>query len=80
MEMSFTGSFSSFPHDSSDRCFACGRLIGRLAKERMADTRDGQTVAVGADCMKKIEAAGGTGYQPPKGGPRLYPISMDKTP
>jgi hypothetical protein len=37
-----------------------------------AVTADGQEVHVGADCAKKIIAAGLSGYQPPLGGPKLY--------
>jgi hypothetical protein len=55
------------------RCFACDRLIHR--KDPLAaDTRDGQEVFIGAECAKKIAAAGEAGWQPPKGGPRLYPL------
>jgi hypothetical protein len=49
-------------------CFACGRP----GATRMVDTRDDQIVRVGSDCYRKIESAGEKGYQPPRGGPRLY--------
>jgi hypothetical protein len=53
------------------RCFACGRIYtGAL---HCADTRDDQTVEVGPECFRKIDRLGDAGYQPPKGGPRLYP-------
>lgn len=55
------------------RCFACNRTIKRLAP-RCADTRDGQWVYVGEECSKLVERAGEEGWQPPKGGPRLYPM------
>lgn len=55
-----------------DRCFACGRILGR--NPALVDTRDGQTVFVGTECFKKVQAAGEDGYQPPKGGPRLWLI------
>lgn len=54
-----------------ERCFACGRVIHAKMPHK-ADTRDGQWVFVGAECFKLVMAAGETGYQPPKGGPRLY--------
>lgn len=40
----------------------------------MADTRDAQIVFVGSECFKIIEKAGEAGYQPPKGGPKLYEV------
>jgi len=38
----------------------------------MADTRDDQVVKVGPDCFKHVRAGGALGWQPPRGGPRLY--------
>lgn len=55
---------------NAERCFACGRPLGR--NPRMADTRDEQMVYVGCECWKLIRAAGEAGYQPPRGGPRLF--------
>jgi hypothetical protein len=66
------GAMGKAENTMSDKCFACDRKLNR---PRVADTRDGQTVFVGADCYRKIEAAGEVGYQPPKGGPRLYPAN-----
>lgn len=57
----------------SDRCFACDRKLSR--SYALVDTRDDQVVYVGSECFKLIAAAGDNGYQPPKGGPRLYPIT-----
>jgi hypothetical protein len=56
-----------------DKCFACDRVI-RRKEPYLADTRDGQIVYVGPECLKKIESAGEAGYQPPTGGPGLYPM------
>lgn len=56
------------------RCFACDKKIGARSAADLVDTRDDQLVYVGAECRKKIEAAGEAGYQPPKGGPRLFLI------
>jgi hypothetical protein len=53
-----------------DVCFACGRALGRHPKR--VDTRDAQTVFVGRECYRLIAASGPAGYQPPRGGPRLY--------
>ena len=55
------------------KCFACDRPI--KGQPCTVDTRDDQTVFVGPDCFKHVMAAGDAGYQPPKGGPRLYPMS-----
>ncbi len=58
-----------------NRCFACGRVLPK--NFNTADTRDGQVVWVGPDCMAKIKAAGETGYQPSGGCPRLYEVRND---
>lgn len=55
---------------ANDKCYACGRKI--VGTPAMADTRDAQTVYVGPECFRKIKQAGESGYQPPKGGPRLW--------
>lgn len=52
------------------RCFACDRKLGR--NPALVDTRDSQMVFVGRECWRQIKAAGEAGWQPPKGGPRLY--------
>lgn len=53
-------------------CFACDKRLG--GNPYMVDTRDGQTVFVGAECYKTIKSSGEAGYLPPKGGPRLWTI------
>lgn len=55
-----------------EKCFACGKPL--FTPPILADTRDAQIVRVGPDCAQKITKAGDAGYQPPKGGPRLYPM------
>lgn len=55
------------------RCFACDRVIRRRDPLR-ADTRDGQWVFVGTECYRHILNGGTFGYQPSKGGPRLFPM------
>jgi hypothetical protein len=62
------------PGKARERCFACGRLIQRPDPHR-ADTRDDQIVFVGPECYRMVVAAGEAGYQPPLGGPRLFPVS-----
>ena len=52
------------------RCFACDRKLGR--NPVLVDTRDDQCAFVGSECFKLIKRAGDAGWQPPKGGPRLY--------
>lgn len=52
------------------KCFACDRELGK--NPALVDTRDDQLVNVGRECLKLIKAAGKNGYQPPKGGPRLW--------
>jgi hypothetical protein len=54
-------------------CFACGKPM--TENRHLVDTRDGQTVFVGRECYRKIVANKESGYQPPKGGPRLYVIA-----
>ena len=56
-----------------DRCFACGKKLGK--NPILVDTRDAQHVYVGRDCARNVAQAGDTGWQPPRGGPRLYPMS-----
>lgn len=55
------------------RCFACDRILD--LRKTLVDTRDGQTVYVGSECYRHVKRAGEAGYQPPKGGPRLYLIN-----
>ena len=55
------------------KCFACDKPLP--VNPTLADTRDGQTVYVGPECLRRIRAAGEAGYQPPRGGPRLYLIN-----
>lgn len=54
----------------SGKCFACDKRLGK--NPTLVDTRDGQHVYVGSECFSRICTAGAVGYQPPKGGPRLW--------
>lgn len=53
-------------------CFACDKKLTGKLPHKLAHCLDDQDAFVGADCWKKIEKSGISGYQPPKGGPRLY--------
>lgn len=53
-----------------DPCFACGRPL--KANRQTAWTSDGVRVHVGPECRLQIRISGDKGYQPPKGGPRLF--------
>lgn len=55
------------------RCFACDKFM-RSYQNDVVITSDGQTVYAGPDCFKLIKKAKEHGYQPPKGGPKLYLI------
>ena len=56
---------------TTERCFACGRPLG--SNPTLVDTRDGQLVYVGPECFGKVASGNPNGgWQPPKGGPRLY--------
>lgn len=54
------------------RCYACNKPLG--ARPSFCLTSDDQGQFVGSECVKLILAAGDDGYQPPLGGPRLYPL------
>ena len=58
-----------------DKCFACDKKLAAGKQPIRADTRDDQRVWVGPECHRKIVKAGNNGYQPPLGGPKLYPVA-----
>lgn len=58
------------------RCFACGRKVGVGAAK--ADTREDQWVYIGSECLKRLHDAGEAGWQPPRGGPRLYVMTDER--
>jgi hypothetical protein len=58
------------------RCFACGRVLS--GSYNVVDTHEDQCVRVGLDCGRKIIRSGAVGYQPPKGGPRLFPMTKER--
>jgi hypothetical protein len=56
-------------------CYACGKRTKGVRSFTLTvclSDDDGRRVPVGPDCHKKTRLAGVRGYQPPKGGPRLY--------
>lgn len=57
------------------KCFACDRPI-KDDGGYLVGCADEQDVAVGHECFRKIIDAGEQGYQPPKGGPRLYRLDV----
>ena len=59
-----------------EKCFACGKKIE--AGTGIVSTRDDQFPKVGSECFKLVVKAGEAGYQPPKGGPRLWQITNDE--
>lgn len=56
------------------RCYACDRPLGKTP--HLVTCLDEQTVYVGSVCYSLIMQKGLTGYQPPKGGPKLYTLEM----
>jgi hypothetical protein len=53
------------------KCFACDRPIKRKVPLQ-AMTIDGQLVVIGSECYRQIGKDPTNGYQPPKGGPKVY--------
>lgn len=54
-----------------DACYACSRPL-RTWPPATALTSDDSRVYVGPECHAYIVAGGDEGWQPPKGGPRLF--------
>lgn len=62
----------SIPASPEERCFACDRKLGKHPK-LVATRESGQSnVYVGSECYRQIRKTTDKGWQPPKGGPRLY--------
>lgn len=51
--------------------YACGATLTEEQAHRVW-TLDGNPVDAGKACYRRIRDAGEAGWQPPKGGPRLY--------
>lgn len=61
-----------------ERCYACDRLLSTKRPLRLVNVaREEQNVEVGPECYRHVRAAGADGWQPLKGGPRLYPVEFD---
>lgn len=58
----------------AEKCFACDRPLGGPSA-RAVTLDKAQTVYVGWECYRHILSAGDKGYQPPKGGPRLFAVT-----
>ena len=60
-----------------NKCFACGKAINPFCDWEIdkVKTEDGQKVRVGGSCYRSISASSPDGWQPPKGGPKLYLIT-----
>ena len=61
----------------TQKCYACDRPFrqnswGRFPFHPTVLTIDGQRQTVGYDCWRRVLGAGINGYQPPRGGPRIY--------
>ena len=60
-----------------EKCYACGKRF-RLNSYNVIPyhpyvlTFDGQKQFVGSDCYRRIQESESKGYQPPRGGPRLW--------
>ena len=63
------------------KCYACDKAMQEFLTSRVftVETEDGQHQRVGPDCFERIRSAGVLGYQPPLGGPRLYPCHARNT-
>lgn len=57
------------------KCFACDCPLKNLRQLRYADTGEDQFVLIGPECLRHVLSAGIVGWQPPKGGPTLYPMT-----
>jgi hypothetical protein len=63
----------------TERCFACDRVIkdtGDSARSHLVECIDEQTAFIGPECFRKVKRAGVDGWQPPKGGPRLFCLGL----
>ena len=57
-----------------ERCFACDREM--TASPKVVWTSDDSRVYVGPDCFYRTLESREAGYQPPKGGPRLFALQF----
>jgi uncharacterized protein (DUF169 family) len=57
-------------HGGGETCYACGKKMRGRSNDVV--TSDNQAQCVGSDCLKHIRRGGAEGFQPKRGGPRLY--------
>lgn len=60
----------------SDGCYLCGRKM--QSTRYLVDTGEDQDVYVGAECYRKVVAAGKAGIKVPDSGVRLYPMTAKR--
>lgn len=58
------------------KCYACDRRIGTGTVVYTSDDGQQQQL-VGSECYVHVKDAGAAGWQPPKGGPRLFAHKAD---
>ena len=61
------------------KCYACGRGFTADENRVLVDTHEDQAVFVGRECYRHIVASGENGWQPPKGGPRLWTMTLNRS-
>lgn len=68
---------STRPKNVPEPCFACGNSLQEIG--RPVTTINGQGPWVGQECgcYQHVKEAAEAGYQPPKGGPRLWLVDLD---
>ena len=57
------------------KCYACFK---KVSNPKIVDTHEDQFVHVGSNCFNTIRIAGSQGYQPTKGGPRLFLMTSER--
>ena len=62
-----------------NKCYACGRGFTADENRVLVDTHEDQAVFVGRECYHHIVASGENGWQPPKGGPRLWTMTLNRS-
>lgn len=61
---------SAMMNRPTERCYLCERPIYTTVHK--VYTSDGQTQFAGEECYRMVRDSGLDGYQPPKGGPRVW--------
>jgi hypothetical protein len=58
--------------EAKESCYCCDKPFAKKTGAYWVWTCDGQRQFAGPECFRKIKKAGTEGYQPPKGGPRMF--------